>query len=65
MIEGRCVQIIHIGPYWTEPESINKLLKFVEENEFTVNVLHHEIYLSDPCKTDPEKLKTIIRCPVK
>ena len=54
MIEGSCVQIMHIGPYWTEPESINKLLKFVEENEFTVNVLHHEIYLSDTCKTDPE-----------
>ena len=54
MIEGSRVKIMHIGSYWTEPDSINKLLKFVEEKEFTVNVLHHEIYLSDTCKTDPE-----------
>lgn len=54
MIEDRCVQIMHISPYLREPESINKLLKFVEVNSFTVNGLHHEIYLSDPRKTDPE-----------
>ena len=60
MIEDRCVQIMHISPYLREPESINKLLKFVEVNSFTVNGLHHEIDLSDPRKTDPEKLTTII-----
>lgn len=53
MIEHRCVQIMHSSPYLTESESINKLLKFVEVNGFTVNGLHHEIYLSDPRKTDP------------
>ena len=63
MIEDRCVQIMHISPYLREPESINKLLKFVEVNSFTVNGLHHEIYLSDPRKTDPEKLTTIISYP--
>ena len=63
MIEDRCVQIMHISPYLREPESINKLLKFVEVNSFTVNGLHHEIYLSDPSKTDPEKLTTIISYP--
>ena len=63
MIEDRCVQIMHISPYLREPESINKLLKFVEVNGFTVNGLHHEIYLSNPCKTDPEKLTTIISYP--
>ena len=63
MIEDRCVQIMHISPYLREPESINKLLKFVEVNGFTVNGLHHETYLSDPRKTDPEKLTTIISYP--
>ena len=63
MIEDRCVQIMHISPYLSEPESINKLLKFVEVNSFTVNGLHYEIYLSDPRKTDPEKLTTIISYP--
>lgn len=63
MIEDRCVQIMHISPYLREPESINKLLKFVEVNSFTVNGLHHEIYISDPRKTDLEKLTTIISYP--
>ncbi len=63
MIENRCMQIMHISPYLSEPESINKLLKFVEVNSFTVNGLHHEIYVSDPRKTDPEKLTTIISYP--
>ena len=60
MMKDRCVQIMHISPYLSKPESINKLLKFVEVNSFTVNGLYHEIYLSDPRKTDPEKLTTII-----
>ena len=63
MIKDRCVQIMHISPYLSKQESINKLLKFVEVSSFTVNGLHHEIYLSDPRKTDPEKLTTIISYP--
>ena len=63
MIEGRCVLIIHISPYLRETETINKLLKFVEVTSFTVYGLNHENYLSDPRKTDPEKLTTIISYP--
>ena len=63
--EGKCVQIMHIGPYATEPESINQLLNFVKDKGLTVNGLHHEIYRSDPRKTVPEKMKTLIRYPVQ
>ena len=63
--EGKCVQIMHIGPYSTESETINALLEFMAENGLSVNGLHHEIYLSDPRKTEPSKMKTLIRYPVK
>jgi hypothetical protein len=63
--EGRCVQIMHIGPYSTEPETINKLMAFIDESGLSVNGLHHEIYLSDPRKTEPSRMKTLIRYPVK
>jgi hypothetical protein len=63
--EDKCVQIMHVGPYATEPDTINKLLNFVKDNGLTVNGLHHEIYISDPRKTVPEKMKTLIRYPVK
>lgn len=63
--EGKCVQIMHIGPYASEPETIAKMKKFMEENNLVENGLHHEIYLSDPRKVDPEKMKTILRQPVR
>ncbi len=63
--EGKCAQITHIGPYSTEPETINLLMEFVANNNCSINGLHHEIYLSDPRKTEPSKMKTIIRYPVK
>lgn len=63
--EGKCVQMMHVGPYATEPETINSLMAFIKENGLSVNGLHHEIYLSDPRKTEPEKMKTLIRYPVK
>ncbi len=63
--EGKCIQIMHIGPYSTEPETINTLMEFISKNGFSVNGLHHEIYLSDPRKTEPSKMKTLIRYPVK
>ena len=63
--EGKCIQILHIGPYATEPESINLMKEYMEENGLVENGLHHEIYLSDPRKTGPEKMKTILRQPVK
>ncbi|HDH12967.1 MAG TPA: hypothetical protein ENG83_12350 [Nitrospirae bacterium] len=63
--EGKCVQVMHIGPYSTEPETINLLMAFIAENGLSVNGLHHEIYISDPRKTEPAKMKTLIRYPVK
>ena len=63
--EDKCVQIMHIGPYSTEPETIKILMEFMDKNGLFVNGLHHEIYLSDPRKTEPSKMKTLIRYPVK
>ena len=67
--EGLCVQIMHIGSYDTERESIAKMNEYVVENgyinDFENGRRHHEIYLGDPRKTKPENLKTVIRHPVK
>ena len=62
--EGKCIQIMHIGPYSTEPETIEKMKKVMKDKGFTENGLHHEIYISDPRKTAPEKMKTILRLPI-
>lgn len=67
--EGDCVQIMHIGSYDDEPETIKLMDEFANDNgwqlDFSATRLHHEIYLSDPRKTAPEKLKTVIRHPVR
>lgn len=67
--EGMCVQCMHIGPYDSEPATVAAMHKFAEENGFlpdiTDNRLHHEIYLSDPRKCAPERLRTVIRHPIK
>lgn len=63
--EGKCVQMMHLGPFSTEPESLEKIQQFITEHQWQRNGLHHEIYLSDFRKTDPQKLKTILREPVK
>lgn len=65
MNEGKCIQILHIGPFSTEPESLEKIQAFSQERHLRKNGLHHEIYLSDFNRTAPEKLKTILREPVK
>jgi hypothetical protein len=65
MNEGKAVQMLHMGPFSTEPETLMIMSIFMEENQFTRNGLHHEIYLSDFRKTEPGKLKTILREPVK
>jgi hypothetical protein len=65
MTEGACVQIIHIGPYSTEAKTIEKMYRYINEKKLIPSGLHHEIYLSDPRGTAPEKLKTILRQPVK
>lgn len=67
--EGLCAQVMHKGPYDAEPETICRLEQFIEASGFTSDISkerqHHEIYLSDPRRTAPEKLKTVIRHPVK
>jgi hypothetical protein len=64
--EGLCVQILHIGPYAEEGPILAKLhTEYLPENGFSETGNHHEIYLSDPRKTAPEKLKTVLRQPVK
>lgn len=66
--EGVCVQMMHIGPYATEPATIKVMLALAAENGYRDNVgpngLHHEIYLGDPRKAQPEKLKTVVRHPL-
>ncbi|MFQ5494603.1 MAG: GyrI-like domain-containing protein [Phycisphaerae bacterium] len=63
--EGRCVQMLHVGPYDKEPANIAKMLAFAEKSGLKRNGVHHEIYLSDPNRVAPEKLRTILRQPVK
>lgn len=62
--EGRCAQILHVGPYGDETETIRRLLSFVDEAGYEPSGRHHEIYLSDPDRTPPERLRTIIRYPI-
>lgn len=63
--EGPSAQILHIGPYAAEHPTIEKLHAFIRENGYALDGKHHEIYLGDPRRSAPEKLKTIIRQPVK
>ena len=67
--EGLCVQIMHIGPYDNEPASVALMNEYLEqngyENDITDTRLHHEIYLLDARRVDPEKRKTVIRHPVR
>ena len=67
--EGLCVQIMHIGSYDDEPETITLMDKFIMENgyinDFSNTRMHHEIYLSDARRVTPEKLKTVIRHPIR
>lgn len=67
--EGVCVQTMHIGPYATEPATVERMRAFAKENDYRDRVglggKHHEIYLGDPRKADPAKLKTVLRHPVE
>lgn len=65
MREGRCLQVLHVGPYEKEDETYAKIHAFAAEVGLALNGPAHEIYLSDPRRTAPEKLKTIVRMPVK
>lgn len=63
--EGKCVQSLHLGSYEEETPTIMSMLEFMKENNLKVAGYHHEIYLSDPRKTEESKLKTILRYAVK
>lgn len=63
--EKRAAQVLHIGPYAAEPPTIEKLHAFIDEIGAVPAMKHHEIYLSDPNRTAPERLRTIIRQPVR
>ena len=63
--EGMAVQILHVGPYAAEPESIGKMRALMKAEGLRERGLHHEIYLSDPRRVAPERLRTILRQPVE
>jgi hypothetical protein len=63
--EGRAAQILHIGPYSAEGPTIARLHQFIAEQGYRPSGKHHEIYLSDPRRTAPERMRTIVRQPVR
>ena len=67
--EGLCVQCMHIGAYDDEPDTVDAMHRFMEEQGYVLDITdrryHHEIYLSDTRRVTPEKLKTVIRHPIK
>ena len=67
--EGLCVQCMHLGAYDNEPATVDRMHRFMEEQGYALDItdkrMHHEIYLSDARKVVPEKLKTVIRHPIR
>jgi len=63
--EGLCVQALHVGPYADETPLIRSMHELATDEGYEFHGLHHEIYLSDPRKVDPSKLKTILRHPIR
>jgi len=63
--EGLAVQILHIGPYDVEAPTIARMHAFIDENGYEPAGKHHEVYLGDPRKVAPEKLKTVLRQPIR
>jgi hypothetical protein len=63
--EGLVAQVMHLGPYATEGPTIERLHSFIREKGYSLTGKHHEIYLTDPRRTTPEKMRTVIRQPVK
>lgn len=63
--EGLCAQIMHIGPYDDEPKTLAVLEEYIAEQGYgLIKTGHHEIYLSDPRRSKPENLKTVLRYPI-
>ncbi|WP_433682849.1 GyrI-like domain-containing protein [Nocardia sp. CA-119907] len=65
LTEGEAIQVMHIGPYATEPETLARMEAFMAEQDLVMNGRHHEIYLSDPRKSPDAKTRTILRHPVR
>ena len=67
--EGLCVQCMHFGAYDDEPATVEAMHRFMEEQGYALDITdrryHHEIYLNDARKVPPEKLKTVIRHPIR
>jgi len=62
--EGKCVQMLHVGPYASEGETISRMVEFAAQQGLACRGKHHEIYLSDPRRVPPARLRTILRHPV-
>lgn len=63
--EGRSVEMLHLGPYEKEMETVSQMKALAEQQGFSLKGPHHEIYLSDPRRVPPERLRTILRYPVR
>jgi hypothetical protein len=63
--EGRAAQVLHVGPYDKEQPTIERLHRYISDRGLAVAGKHHEIYISDPRRTKPEKIKTVIRVAVR
>ena len=67
--EGLCVQMMHLGPFDEEPQTVALMEQYLKEQGYVTDItekrLHHEIYMSDARKVAPEKWKTVIRHPIK
>lgn len=65
LTEGRCVQMLHVGPYAEEKTSVDKMQELAKVNGVHLRGPHHEIYLSDPNRVPPQRLRTILRYPLE
>ena len=63
--EGTVVQVLHLGPFSEEGPVIERMHEYAINQGYVLHKKHHEIYLSDPRRTTPEKLRTVIRQPIK
>lgn len=63
--EGLCAQIMHHGPYSAEQPTINALHQYIHDQGYVMRDKHHELYLTDPARTAPDNMRTIIRQPIR
>ncbi len=63
--EGLSMQIMHVGPYSEEPRTVEKMEAFARENGYVLRGRHHEIYIGDPRRAKPERLRTVLRHPIE